>query len=378
MADYYLEDRSRLQGQPKRTIADYVEQQGILVPRRFDSLAEAQASRLPILARIEHPQDYDGASGLLVSPDLQHKDWSHIQHEEELKEEVFKKELFPKVYCAYNNLDFSGFKSEVSFSYWEKLGGANRMVVADSAITERYHIATLHHKLTHYAVVEREREGRIKVMLSTEYPGLPPDLSNGLEGLVNLYENIRTLDHFNPQHCPIMEFQTWEGKNYFLQYHKTRDFDPSTFVLERPPQAGEIEALLVRGKTPPEGIIVKATAAYTNWVLQKPYQAWTLSEEEASFDLHYNFVFWEMMSRKRKVQFVKSDSTDLTLYEIACKHVNRSHIFKPEISASFKRNTLLTGEEYLLLSKKSEETGQDQYIDVALVSDGRKAYLRRV
>jgi len=65
MADYYLEDRSRLQGQPKRTIADYVEQQGILVPRRFDSLEEAQASGLPILARSEHSQDYDGVSGLL-------------------------------------------------------------------------------------------------------------------------------------------------------------------------------------------------------------------------------------------------------------------------------------------------------------------------
>ena len=44
--DYYLEDKSRLNGQPKRTIADYVEQKGILVPRRFDTLAEARKSKI--------------------------------------------------------------------------------------------------------------------------------------------------------------------------------------------------------------------------------------------------------------------------------------------------------------------------------------------
>jgi hypothetical protein len=34
--DHYLENPERLKGQPKRTIADYVEQNGILVPCGFD------------------------------------------------------------------------------------------------------------------------------------------------------------------------------------------------------------------------------------------------------------------------------------------------------------------------------------------------------
>ena len=72
MQDYYLQKPEALLGQPKRAIADYVEQKGILVPIRFDSLQEARNSQLPILVRSEYPQeDYGGVSGLLQSRDLE-------------------------------------------------------------------------------------------------------------------------------------------------------------------------------------------------------------------------------------------------------------------------------------------------------------------
>ena len=83
--DYYLEDIARLEGQPKRAIADYVEQNGILVPRRFASLQDARASGLPIIARSEHPQDYAGASGILKSLLLYKEEYVDIQTEEKLK-----------------------------------------------------------------------------------------------------------------------------------------------------------------------------------------------------------------------------------------------------------------------------------------------------
>ena len=44
MGDYYTKHPEELHGQPKRTIADYVAQNGILVPRRFDTLKAARAS----------------------------------------------------------------------------------------------------------------------------------------------------------------------------------------------------------------------------------------------------------------------------------------------------------------------------------------------
>ena len=58
--DYYLEDPNRLKGQPKKTIGDYVEQNGILVPNRFNSLKEAKKSGKKIFLRSERSQDYWG------------------------------------------------------------------------------------------------------------------------------------------------------------------------------------------------------------------------------------------------------------------------------------------------------------------------------
>ena len=75
MTDHYINNPEELKGQPKRTIADYVEQNGILVPKRFDSLAEARRFDGEVLLRSEHTQDYDGASGMLRSFVLSSNDY---------------------------------------------------------------------------------------------------------------------------------------------------------------------------------------------------------------------------------------------------------------------------------------------------------------
>ena len=77
MTDFYLENPAELKGQPKRTIGDYVESNGFLVPRRFDSLAEARRSKKGILLRSELTQDYDGVSWLLESYSLGHFDFQN-------------------------------------------------------------------------------------------------------------------------------------------------------------------------------------------------------------------------------------------------------------------------------------------------------------
>lgn len=67
-SDFWLENANLRQ--PKREVADYVESQGILVPRRFDSLEEAMfhvRDHGTILLRSEHPDEYDGPSDLLGS-----------------------------------------------------------------------------------------------------------------------------------------------------------------------------------------------------------------------------------------------------------------------------------------------------------------------
>lgn len=63
-ADFYLNNPPR---QPKREVGDYVEANGILVPRRFVNLDQALSSGKPFIVRSEHPQEYAGVSGLLHS-----------------------------------------------------------------------------------------------------------------------------------------------------------------------------------------------------------------------------------------------------------------------------------------------------------------------
>ena len=43
MEDHYLKHIEKLRGQPKYTLADYIEVNGILVPKRFASFDEAKA-----------------------------------------------------------------------------------------------------------------------------------------------------------------------------------------------------------------------------------------------------------------------------------------------------------------------------------------------
>ena len=123
MKDYYLEDRTRLQGQPKKTIGDYVESQGILVPRRFDNLDDARKSKKAIILRSEHPQDYNGVSGLLSSPKLSGKYHSYrgIESLEEARERLFEHEatyssLVYMQYCWLLGIDSQKFIDETSFS----------------------------------------------------------------------------------------------------------------------------------------------------------------------------------------------------------------------------------------------------------------------
>ena len=89
----------------------------------------------------------------------------------------------------------------------------------------------------------------------------------------------------------MIEVQTVNDTNYFLQYHRTRDFRPTTFTLERTAETGETEALLVRGSTPEEGIVCDVTVAHS-WLIQEKRTPQDLSsDEEGSFDYFFNYIF---------------------------------------------------------------------------------------
>ena len=189
MKDMYVEEPERLQGKPKRTIADYAESNGFLVPRRFGSLREARESKLPILVRSEHPQEYGGVSGLLKSFDLE--TLPDTSDEGVLKEAVLDrliedkyKNPLSKKFCKLTGQNESDFERDVSFSLWERLEGINRTMVADSSISGRYHIMTC-------KFGEKEKIGVYSYLLfedgkaSQEFIGdLPEDLQRGLPSLI--------------------------------------------------------------------------------------------------------------------------------------------------------------------------------------------------
>lgn len=406
--DYYLKNPPR---QPKREIADYVASCGILVPPRFVTLAEALNSGGDFIARSEHPQDYAGSSGIVDSLFVTTKDLSlppttrdlafgesawtrflegegdatfgwaltkstvarlrdNTQADLELKITRLSNWYIDQ-HCRFTGEDKKRFLSELSYSYWQGLGGLNRVVVADSAIEGRYHIFStlfvpkegLMDNIENgygYSILEN---GRVVAGGGSE--NLPEQKLEDFLSLVDFYESIRNLGRFDPKHCPIIEMQTFKGSNYFLQYHRGRDFNPSTFILDREPNQEEITAIFVRGCTPPEGLTLTVNM---HWDESAP------ANEEAATDYNIHPLFTEAVIRQRRLQIIKLGHPG-NLFNQDRGHSPRSKLFKPEISAVLLRKDY---EERLTQGISYSRKNPMPNIKVHLVSDGRKAYIRRI
>jgi len=399
MDDYYLADKSRLLGKPKKTIADYVEQNGLLVPRRFETLSEARNSKLPVLCRSEHPQDYDGVSGLLSSPQLG-DGLPDTNDEDELKGFLLGWDKFGWIinkYCKLLKCDESRFKEEISFSFWERIYGSNRMIVADNAIKERYHIITGYHAKNYttndefnnmhisadnhpaYTIIDN---GRIKNLL-----GKIPDTKKELYNLIDNYERIRHLRNFNNNNCAIMEFQTLNGVHYFLQYYYNRLFKESQFVLDRKKNADEKKPLFLRGSTLPEGQVFKITIAHP-----KNYNYDINCGEEGYFGrMELDDIYFEMMAKKYKISINRSirlnwiesmrnfSTLQSSLFDaVQFGHLTRSQLLKPEITLIANRNNIMRKKEYDSFLDKKLKIKKPMSIDIYVISDGRNAYFKRI
>ena len=401
--DRFLENPPR---QPKKEIADMLEARGILVPRRFENLADAlEAIRQgrEIVARSEHPQEYASAAGLLDShvlgADKMAKgkafcdekgskiDWDNFyEHfgradvEHDAKNRIFgslettdqatfednlKKLSLPHVrrYCELLGLDVDKFTEGISYSYWEKIDGQNRSIVADSAIPGRYHVFTTEgYNYHNYAIVDNGQIVLDKPMVMTA------ELKAGLEEVIAFYEKIRNTEGFDPAHCPLIEFQTQEDQNYFLQYHRTRDMKPCSWQLDRELEEGEFEATFVRGATSPEGTVLNVAMYYPR------ERATAETNEDGSFDFHYDHIFSEVMSRRRVANF---DNKSLYKLSVSCidAHLPKSKLFNPQISISISDDNLPPDLPEKMF-QQTKESGKPATIKVRVVSDGRKAYIK--
>ena len=195
-------------------------------------------------------------------------------------------------------------------------------------------------------------------------------LDFAVQKLIDFYEKIRRQTNFDPNHSYIVEAQISKDQVYFLQIHRGRDFNRSKFDLERAPEQGEYETTLVRGSTIPEGKTFKTIICYAHEELK---------DVEGSIGTLTSLTFQELMYRRTGLQItqlVPGGSLSHTLRS----HGDISKFLKPEVSVvldSAKFAQLLPRLEYKELVEKKTRTGEDQHIQLHVVSDGRRAYISR-
>lgn len=408
---------------PKEDIARYVESQGILVPKRSSTLKEVLASGRDFIIRSEHPQDYSGASGitesLVIKIDEIEKaklkaqklpdgiDWYKEDGKSGLSlydfgnsiianldrfgqgkiENAIKKLSGPfiKLYSDLINEKPTDVENKIGFSYWELIHGKTQVVVADSAIENKYHIfqndiSGLSRFYYNYSVYENGIEQK-SVTFGKDQSGI----DNPLE-LISFYESVRNLPLFDSNNCPTIEMVSDKNETYFLQYLKGRDFKPVEFVLDKPLGKKQVEASFVRGATGPNGIVCDTKFWYSASGLDVE-----LEDEDASFDFHWNSVFSELMTPRRKVQFSIANDFNHFIMKTIDTHLQKSKLFKPQVSI------LLTDENFLKIfpefkrpsrwRQKDTNTflkrlGVTEYEDfrakLHVVSDGRRAIVKRL
>lgn len=403
--DFYLTNPSR---QPKKDIADYVESQGILVPRRFNNLMSAVMSGVPFMARSEHPQDYAGASGLALSlfinpeelknpqPLPTESDWQGLNktggfyysrfgdlakslatNAAIMSQDQFEAGVTAlsrrgsfgingiDAYCGFRGEDSNSFIQDMSYSYWEGLGGVNTAIFADNVVPNRYHLFStvtenkdgfMYEKGSGYHVIEN---GDIIAGPQRDNTGV----TKSTDSLINLYESVRKLDRFDPNHCPVVEAQMLDGQPYFLQYMRGQDFSPAIHAIDRPRGADEVETVLVRGATPPNGLDVQLNVRYI------PSDLETL--EEAGTEMNQNPVFLEAVAPGRRLHIVRVKRPNY-LYA-GGGHLAKSGLIKPEVSAVLDDESTkkLIGEFY-------DRDREVLHRRIQIVSDGRNAYLKEL
>ncbi|MEW6057567.1 MAG: hypothetical protein AB1540_13220 [Bdellovibrionota bacterium] len=385
--DYYLANPPR---QPKREIGLYVGSY-VPTPRIFDSFAEALASGLPFrIFRTEHRDEYNGPSGVLDS--LVYPPTGHLKEPLTKAFDAFKKgeideaglqdrlrELSAKNLRKYTDaasLDFEAYKKEISFSAWEKLGGINIAVVADSAVGDKFHVFSDLKEFTglltsgNYAIVEQSKitAGRFEIDPSmkadpdfasfTENPQIQwfeQNQLNVVQSAIKLYKKVRKLPRFDPRHVPIIEMQYVDGKVYFLQYHRTRDLERADFALPEKLEEGWVEAGYVRGVTPKDGVVVDVSLR----------------------ELILPSLAQEFKSRDRAA-YVFDGTRDKLISKSTTHHLRRTLLMKPRVSVSVDLEKVVGQEAYneAVESVFGFEDEGPKLLKVRVVSDGKRAFVR--
>ncbi len=378
----YATEQSLIQNQPKAQWADYVEANGGRAPIRYPTLEAALKSGKVFIIRSEMKRELTEAAGMLdsfvITPESLLKDIQttrsiNIYLKDKNLKNFYKRQFYASKY-ATRYAELVGLKpsqlmKEASFSFWEYIPGYNRMMIADSAIPNRYHLYTTAEHFLNYTIIDQGN-----IIYSKPHP-LSEAMKSDLPNVIAFYDSIHHLDHLKPNNCPAIEFET-QMKNdqlihHFLQVHYTHDFAGATFVLNRAMKQGEVLASFVRGATPPEGIQVNVTLDFD----MEDIRAKKPGSYQASYEFYKDVPYREVMSRRVVIHFSSNDIDWMVLKSMG-DHILKSENFNPDLSIGIKIENLFPNLEQDL-HPDGKKMSKIVY-RVRVTSDGRTAYLQNL
>lgn len=404
--DYFLQNPPRL---PKLEVADYVQSQGILIPKIYRSFQEAADSGKPFLMRSENPQDYAGASDLFPSylvdrqkilddinrrvPALdvlwyfEHRPcdsggsddleqfqglfWQHFLDnknsitQQEIDQTLREWPISTEMNFSRLGLQYPHLAHLTTYSYWEYLKGQQVSIYADDVIPQRYHF--FRSEYPYYQVYDN---GEINQKCEQVFQMKETHPANIFTEGTKLYEKVTSLPFFDPSHRYIMEcLFTPDNKCYFLQFHRGRDFQEADFALKRPPSPSGVAVDFVRGVTPEEGIIVKTRLHYFKVKnaegIRFDFKGW--EDEEGSFDNPLHSALININARRRRLQLIAKIHPGI--------HSFVSQIAKPQVS-------IVLDPSRIFPDWPSRERGgfsnYPTYANLQVISDGEKAFVKVV
>jgi len=242
--------------QPKLETGNYIESQWILVPKRYSSQTQAIESNKKYIIRSEHPQDYEGISGLLKSFVIE--PWESFDEKQYIQNLREWENTMLNEYLEHHGIGIKEFLSELSFSYWKYIEGRNLIMVQDEVSDDKFHFFAWSEGYTGFTHLCSEKWEFIfwneALFSKTEQ-----------SQLIKKYKSISWLANFDSLQRPNIELQIWEnGKIYFLQYKRGHQKVLYTWKLEEKLDSKEIPARFVRWITPEEWIEVKMINGFTS------------------------------------------------------------------------------------------------------------------
>ncbi len=389
--DWFLKN---LPDDSKVAVSRYVRDEGKPVPEEFEGFDDALSSGKPFIIRACDPSQYGGISGLLTSPKITPEDIGRVKEGARGVRAKFFKVLKQRLdgasdqefenglrdldksrirqYCRFLGIDEADFRESITYSYWELLGGLNRTVIADSCIEDRHHIFTVDTAGfgagESYVCVENGQ-----IVVNEGYGTCKPGSVLDHERLIGFYEDVRTFPKFDPRHCPVLEIQTAQDEDNFLQYHRGRDFSPPTFEITRDPQRGEVEATFVRGCTPTDDFVCHMTWLHDYQPELVNYEPGFLDTTKAA---EFFWLYNQLMFRRRLVQVADSRGwTSFTRSQSV--HLPASMLSKPGVTIVVPKGSIEIPEAYMnRVADRVFEEGGTATLSFRVIADGRRALLK--